>query len=85
MSRAELSRLTRVGEIVRRGRVTRIEAERIVFQSGQEIATSLATLHVDCSTNSTAFYTTETARPVWAGEKINLQLVLMPPVQTRSN
>ena len=85
VSKAELVKLARVRDIVRRGRIERIEAERVVFQSGEEMSTNSTTLHVDCSTNSTAFYTAQTAKPVWDGDRINLQMILLPPPGTNGS
>ena len=44
-------RLAGVRNIVRKGRIERIEKDRLVFLSGEEMATGPDTLHVDCSTN----------------------------------
>ena len=85
VSKAELVKLAAVRNIVRRGRIARLEADRVVFQSGEEMLTGPTTLHVDCSTNSTLFYTTETAKKVWDGDRINLQMIMLPPPGTSAS
>ena len=48
LSRRELTALRRVTDVVRLGRVRRIEADRIVLEHG-ETATSTDVLHIDCT------------------------------------
>ena len=48
LSPAELSGLRQIQDVVRLGRVRRIEADRIVLERG-EIKTGTETLHVDCT------------------------------------
>lgn len=48
LSAAELAALRQIGDVVRLGRVRRIEADRIVLERG-ETATSPDVLHVDCT------------------------------------
>jgi hypothetical protein len=45
---AELEQLRRITNVIRLGRVQRIEADRIVLDSGT-VPTTLGTVHVDCS------------------------------------
>jgi len=71
VTRAELTQLRRIRNVVRMGRVQRIEPHRIVLQQG-EIPTSTRTLHVDCSASALA---RPPPRPVFDGEKITLQPV----------
>ena len=48
LSARELEALRRIGDVVRLGRVQRIEADRIVLERG-EIPTSREVVHVDCT------------------------------------
>ena len=70
-SAGELAQLRRISNIVRLGRVTSIEADRIVLEHGT-IPTGPNTLHVDCSA---AGIPTLPAKPVFAGNRITLQWV----------
>ena len=85
VSQAEMVKLAAIQNIVRRGRIVRIDADRVVFHSGEEMATGPATLHIDCSANSTLFYTAETAKKVWDGERINLMMIMLPPPGTNAS
>ena len=68
---AELEQLRRIKDIVRSGRVQRIEANRIVLEQGT-VQTSPTTLHVDCTANRLE---KRLAKPVFAGSHITLQPV----------
>jgi hypothetical protein len=48
LSASELAALRRIEDVVRLGRVRRIEADRILLERG-EATTSPETLHVDCT------------------------------------
>ena len=77
VSSDELTQLRRVKNVVRKGRVSRIENDRIFFNvddSGQadSIATTANTMHVDCSAR--AVPVTETY-DVFQGNKIVIQTV----------
>jgi len=73
VSRAELEQLRRIRNIVRLGRVERIESGRIVMNRGS-IATSPGTLHIDCTASGIRSRTTV---PVFGGQTITLQPVRM--------
>ena len=79
INEADLMKLRRVKDIVRRGRIAKIEADRLVFQSGEEMPTSSSTLHIDCSTNGIDYYTVDMVKPIWDGDRINTYSVLLPP------
>jgi hypothetical protein len=68
---SELDQLRRIRNIVRKGRVRRIEADRIVLDEG-EIPTSLDTAHIDCSADGLE---RRPVRPVFDGHRITLQTV----------
>ncbi len=71
VSRAEVEQLRRIKNVVRKGRVTKIDTTKIHFAEGS-IATTANTLHVDCSAR--AVPVTETY-PVFEGNKIVVQTV----------
>lgn len=70
---AELDVVRRITNVVRLGRVQRIERDRIVLEKG-EIATEPGTLHIDCTAKAVA---PKAVKPVFAGERITLQFVRM--------
>ena len=72
VSQAELAQLRRISQVVRLGRVQRIEHKRIVLEQG-EIPTTPGTVHVDCS--ATAIDPGVSGEPVFQGERIVLQMV----------
>lgn len=71
VSKMELAELQRVKNIVRMGRVTHIQASKIVLQKG-EINTSIGNLHVDCSASAISNLT---MKPVFEGKLITPQTV----------
>ena len=71
ISRGELDQLRRIDNIVRLGRVERIESDRIVLASG-EIPTDPSVLHVDCSAEGIPRLP---AKPIFDGDTITLQWV----------
>lgn len=68
---AELEQLRSIKDIIRRGRVQRIELDRIVLDEGDE-PTTATTLHVDCSADGLE---RRPAVPVFDGSEITLQAV----------
>jgi hypothetical protein len=68
---AELEQLRRITDVVRLGRVRRIEPDRLVLDGGA-IPTDLATLHVDCTADGAE---KRPATPVFDGTQIRLQAV----------
>jgi hypothetical protein len=77
VTRAELDEVRRVANIVRLGRVKRIEANRIVLDRG-EIPTDAETFHIDCSAKAVE---PKPVKPVFDGDRITLQFIYMcqPP------
>ena len=67
----ELKALRRIQDVVRLGRVTRIDATEIVLDRGR-VPTGGDVLHVDCSADG---LTRRPARPVFDGDLITLQPV----------
>ena len=71
VSRAELALLRRIQNVVRMGRVQRIEADRIVLDHGS-IPTDAGVLHIDCSASAIE---AKPVVPVFQGPQITLQTV----------
>jgi len=71
VTQAELEQLRRIKNIIRSGRVQRIEANRIVLEKGT-VQTSPTTLHIDCTANGLE---KRLAKPVFADSQITLQPV----------
>jgi hypothetical protein len=71
LSRRELCALRRVTDVVRLGRVRRIEADRIVLDRG-ETATTTDVLHIDCTA---AGLSNAPAMPIFQPDRIVLQQV----------
>ena len=75
VSPEEIEKIYLVKNIVRFGRIDRIEASKIFFMSGKEIPTNEETLHVDCSAAGTGF---PQVKKIFSGSTINLQMVQVP-------
>jgi hypothetical protein len=71
VSRRELEQLRRVDDVVRLGRVVRIEPDEIVLERGS-IATSPDRLHVHCAASGLS---DNPPRAIYADDEITLQLV----------
>ncbi|MFN0030106.1 MAG: NAD(P)-binding protein [Acidimicrobiales bacterium] len=71
VTRAELDALRQIRDVVRLGRVQRIEPDRIVLDGGT-IPTDAEVVHVDCSADGLE---RRPARPVFEGDRITLQTV----------
>ena len=71
LSDGELEQLRRIGDVVRLGHVTSIEADTIHLDRGT-VPTGPSTLHVDCSA---AGIPTHPSTPVFDGDRITLQWV----------
>ncbi len=71
ISRPELAQLQRIKDIVRKGRVKRIEANRLILANG-EVSAQPNTLYVDCSAAGFAHRKPE---PVFQGNRIALQML----------
>jgi hypothetical protein len=71
VSEGELEQLRRIGNVVRLGRVKRIDSDQIVLERGV-IPTSRDCLHIDCSATGIP---ARPAKPIFAGDRIVLQWV----------
>ena len=76
VSTREIMQYRSIKNVIRQGRVDRIEKDRIVFKQGYTISTDSDTLHVDCSTASTNFPSVK--EKVFDGNHINLMMIQMP-------
>ena len=73
VSSEEVKRLQTINNIIRMGRIDRIEDDKIVFQNGKTIPTDADTLHVDCTASGTNFPPLKDK--VYDGNQINLQMI----------
>ena len=73
VSTEELKKLQRVSNVIRLGRVDRIESDKIIFQNGETIPTDDKTLHIDCTAAGTNFPPCK--EKIYDGNKINLQML----------
>jgi hypothetical protein len=71
LSRTELETLRQIENVVRLGRIVRIEPERIVLERG-DVPTDGAQVHVDCTA---AGLTVAEDRPIYEGHRITIQQV----------
>ena len=76
ITQAEVEKLKKVKNIIRKGRIASIDTERVKFESGEEMAMPEDTVVVDCARNSTKF---PQDKKVFDGDKINLQFIMLPP------
>jgi len=73
VNQEELARLRQIKNIIRMGRVERIESDTIVLTHGS-LPTDSGKLHVDCTANGLS---RRPALPVFAGNTITLQSLFM--------
>lgn len=71
ISQAELQELRRIKNVIRMGRVTAIEPDKIVLDQG-EIPTTTNTLHIDCSASAIQNFE---MKPIFEGNLITPQMV----------
>lgn len=71
VSESEMEQIRRIRNVVRLGRVTRIDTDQIVLERGA-IPTSRDFLHIDCSA---AGIPSRPSKPIFAGDRITLQWV----------
>ena len=77
VSDGDIEKMRRIKNIVRKGRVARIEKDRVIFQSGEEMELPANTLAVDCARNGSVF--ARHGMKVFDGDKINIQFIQLPP------
>jgi hypothetical protein len=71
VSNSEMEQLRRIRNVVRLGRVTRIDTDQTVLERGA-IPTSLDVLHIDCSASGIP---ARPSKPIFDGDRITLQWV----------
>ena len=71
VTRSEIAQLRRIRNVVRMGRVKRIEPARVILDEGS-FETGPATLYIDCTADGLA---RRPPQPVFAGNRITLQSV----------
>ncbi|XOV82117.1 MAG: NAD(P)/FAD-dependent oxidoreductase [bacterium] len=71
VTRAELDQLRRIQNVVRKGRVESIRADRLILQQG-DVATDAQTLHIDCTADGLQ---RRPATAVFASDNLTLQSV----------
>ena len=76
VSSEEISRLRKVEHVIRKGRISSIDEEKIRFECGEEMELAEGTLIVDCARNSTKW---PCDKLVFDGDIINLQFLMLPP------
>jgi len=77
VGKEEIPNLRRIKNVIRKGRISEITADKIIFTSGQEMDLETGTVVVDCARNSTRF--TVQQEKVFDGDKINIQFIMLPP------
>ena len=70
VSTREMEQLSRLKNIVRKGRLRAVTGTRLLFLSGEEVGLENNTLVVDCAVNSTMF---KQKTKIFQGDKIILQ------------
>ena len=76
VSTKELHQLQSIKNVVRLGRIERIENTAIIFKKGGSIPTDGDTLHIDCSASGTNFPPVK--EKIFDGKKIYIQMVQVP-------
>jgi hypothetical protein len=73
VSKREMEKISTVKNIIRHGRIDRIESDKIIFQQGDTIPTDNETLHIDCSAAGTKFGAVK--EKIFDGNRIHLQMI----------
>jgi len=81
ISRGEVEQLRRVRDVVRKGHVARVCADRLIMKDGDTIGAMPDTLYVDCTATAVQFVGAKTV-PVFAGDRITIQAIRAPLVAT---
>ena len=76
VSKNEMEKIRTVENIIRHGRIDRIESDKIIFQQGETIPTDNETLHIDCSASGTKFAPVK--EKIFDGNHIHLQMIQIP-------
>ena len=76
LSTKEMETIRTLTDIIRLGRIDRIENDAIIFEKGATLPTDANTLHIDCSAAGTNFPPVN--EKIFNGEYINLLMVQAP-------
>ena len=79
VSSSEMPKLRKIKNIIRKGRVARIDVGKIIFLSGEEMQIPSGTFIIDCSRNCLKFQRPDQLKKVFDGDEINIQFIWMPP------
>ncbi len=74
MSQSELTLLSTIKNVVRMGRIQRVERDQIILANGV-VPTDANRLYVDCSASAVQFHAGTDSTPVFAGNKITPQFI----------
>ena len=77
VSTREMGQLSRLKNILRKGRLRAVTGASLVFLSGEEVELRNNTLVVDCAVNGLKF---KPRTKIFQGNKIILQYVMFPPI-----
>ena len=77
LSTADLTKLRKVKNVIRKGRLGAVTGSAMVFLSGEKIGLKDNTLVVDCSAKGLKF---KPKTKIFQGNKIVLQYILFPPI-----
>lgn len=78
ISQGEVDQLRRIRNVIREGRIRRIERDRIEMENGAKVATTPETLYIDCTASAVDFGSK--ARPVFDRDRITIQVLFSPLV-----
>ena len=76
VSSREMGQLSRLDNILRKGRLRAVTGARLVFLSGEEVELRDNSLVVDCSVNCIKF---KPKTQIFQGNQIILQYIMLPP------
>lgn len=79
ISEGELEQLRRIENVIRNGRVTKIEPGLLKFAKN-EVAVPEESLFIDCTATAVPFEARERSAPIWQGDTILLQPLHVPLV-----
>ena len=80
MTKKEMEKIRQIRNIIREGRIDRIDSDAIIFKNGNKIPTDSSTLHIDCSIGGSTFPPVK--EKVFTENQINLQMIQFPPSAT---
>ena len=76
ISEGEVNQLRRIKDVIRQGRVKRIDKDQITMQNGETVSADPDTLYIDCTATAVAF--SSDTQPVFEPGKITVQSIFSP-------